>query len=426
MDRTHIGKYRIEALLGKGATASVYRAHDEFNDIDVAIKVFDPRAFDEAGDDLVRTGFFVEAAMLGKLDHPHVVRVFDAVTGPDEYYIVSEFVPGGTLGDYVAKGALMDIEPAIDVIFKCVKALQYLHEHGVVHCDIKPENIFVGDGTEVKIGDFGAASVSGLSISQESAIGSPLYMSPQRLAGGGADLHSDIYSVGVMFYQLLTGKRPFAADNMASLLYQMAYVVPPAVSSLRQGVPAGIDEVVARAIAAEIADRYTTWGQFADDLASLFHSGEGRVRRESLITSSGRFEVLRRLPFFAEFEDAELWEVVSLVEFRRIVEGDVLMREGDLGDDFLVLVEGSARIVKAGKAIDVVTAPTSLGEIAYVMKGSVPRNASAVAIEDGLVARIANADIALLPPVCRSKLERRFLEIFAVRLIDVNRRLSHL
>ena len=421
----HIGKYRVLGNLGRGATACVYRAHDSFRDAEVAIKVFDANAFSGNDGELARNGFFVEASLLGKLDHPHIVRVFDACTGPDDYYIVSEYVPGGTLKDFTAHGRLMDVEPAIDVAFKIVKALQYLHANGVIHRDIKPENIFVGDGTDVKLGDFGAATIAGFSMSQIVEIGSPFYMSPQRLEGAEADVQSDIFSVGVLFYQLLTGKRPFEAGSIAALVYQMHSLVPPAPSVVRNTVPAAIDAIVSRALSPSLPTRYANWDQFAEDLSALFRTRDGRIRRELLVTASGRFEVLRQLSFFSTFSAIELWEVVDRSEFQRVVEGDMLMREGEQGVEFLVLVEGSARIVKNGKAIDIVQAPSTLGEIVYVLKGKVPRNASVVVIEDGLVLRMSLEAVGMLSSHCRGKLEQRFLEILALRLIDINRRLSY-
>ena len=411
--------------LGHGSTASVFRAHDPFRNIEVAIKLFDPRVFAAADGELARNGFQVEAALLGKLDHPHVVRVFDVSTGPDDFYVVSEYVPGGTLADYTARGKLMDIESAIDVIYKCVKALQYLHANGVIHRDIKPENIFVGDGTDVKLGDFGAAMVSGLSISQRVEIGSPFYMSPQRLQGDEADVQSDIFSVGVLFYQLITGRRPFDANSIAALAYQMQSVEPAAASSIRHEVPVDVDRILVRAMSPALAARYATWEPFANDLSALFRTRDGRIRHELLVAASGRFEVLRQLSFFVTFTAIELWEVVNQSEFKHVVEGNVLMHENEQGAEFLVLVEGSVRIVKGSKVIDIVQAPSTLGEIAYVLKGNVPRNASVVAIEDGLVLHMSLAGAARLSSNCRSKLERRFLEILALRLIDTSRRLSH-
>ena len=210
-----IGKYPLLREIGAGATSRVYLARDPFANRDVAIKVFhfDKHA-DEQEERMVHKAFLAEASLAGKLNHPHIVDIFDAVVEPDRSYLVMEYVPGTTLEAHAEPATLLPMTKVVEIIFKCVRALEYACRHGVIHRDIKPGNILLSEDGETKVGDFGASFQQKLTqTTQIGAVGSPAYMSPEQIRMEPLTHQTDIYSLGVTMYRLLTGRLPFTAST---------------------------------------------------------------------------------------------------------------------------------------------------------------------------------------------------------------------
>ncbi len=205
-----IGKYELKRLLGQGASGSVYLATDSFSSAEVALKVINPEIFkDPEFGEVLREQFLNEASLAGKLTHPHIVAILDAVVTEDAGYIVMEYVPGDNLSQFADPANLLSLGDAIEVGFKCCGALDYAFREGVIHRDIKPANIMVAGGTEVKITDFGAALLRTGKSNATVSIGTPAYMSPEQINGDTLTHKTDMYCVGVVLYELLTGVRPF-------------------------------------------------------------------------------------------------------------------------------------------------------------------------------------------------------------------------
>src|SRR3990172_12445963 len=204
---TRIGKYELKGVLGKGASATVYRAIDTFTNAEVAVKVIDPAALkDPEQGKIIRTQFLNEASLAGRLNHPHIAAILDAVVGEDSGHIAIEYVPGGDLSRRTKPNGLFSTHDAIEVCFKCCGALDYAFRQGVVHRDIKPANIMVVKDTDVKITDFGAAFLRKSDITGLLHVGSPAYMSPEQISGAALTHQSDMFSLGVVLYELLTGR----------------------------------------------------------------------------------------------------------------------------------------------------------------------------------------------------------------------------
>ena len=255
-----IGKYPVVRHLGSGATSEVYLCHDPFTTRDVAVKLVSAVLFnDPERGKLYRKLFVTEASLAGKLQHPHICQIFDAVADDDAHYIVMEHVDGGTLEKFCVPENLLPIDRAVEIVFKCTRALEFAHKMGITHRDIKPANILYTGETDVKITDFGAALISTGDSTQISAIGSPAYMSPQQVKEHPLDHRTDIYSMGVVMYHLLAGRLPFQASNNFSLIYQITNVEPAPPSSYRPQIPAALDEIVRRAMAKDLEQRYTEW-----------------------------------------------------------------------------------------------------------------------------------------------------------------------
>ena len=418
-----VGKFAIKRRLGRGATSHVFQAFDPFRDIDVAIKVLDPIVFEEEENSMAKTGFMVEASLVGKLDHPHIAKIYDVVAEPREHYVVMEYVGGGTLERYCEAGSLMDIDSAIDVIFKCGKALEYVHDLGLVHRDIKPANILLATDGEVKVTDFGAAQARNVTSSHHLRVGSPSFMSPEQLEEGDVDFRSDIYSLSVVLYQLLTGQRPFQASSMGALIQQILQRVPDPPSMYQPAVPRRLDEVIARALEKKPGNRYISWSRFLDDLSAA-KTSDADGGAVAIASDTDRFTAVRGCKFFKSFPDAAIWDVMEVAEFRRVNEGDILIREGDAGDFFFIVISGRIRVSRRGRLIDVLTSGACVGELSYVMEGKVARSATCVALEDGVIVKIHDDWLREASAVCRLLFERVFMKQLSQRLIDADIRLT--
>ena len=252
-----------------------------------------------------RSQFLNEASLAGKLRHPHIVSILDAVVGEDSGHIAMELVTGGDLSQHAKPGTLLPVPDVLQIAFKCCGALDYAAKEGIVHRDIKPANIMIAGGTEVKIADFGAAVLKKSQVVQTAALGSPYYMSPEQVQGKTLTFHSDMYSLGVVLYELLTGTRPFLAENIDALIGKILKTdaVPP--SELRPGLPKALDLVVLRALKKDPAQRYRTWPEFAVELSKV---GE-LVLPADAIPDSEKYVTLKKVAMLAPLADSELWEL---------------------------------------------------------------------------------------------------------------------
>jgi tRNA A-37 threonylcarbamoyl transferase component Bud32 len=422
----HVANYPILRKLGEGATSEVFLCQDPFRNREVAVKRIFPEALrDPTRGRLFRKLFFTEASLAGKLEHPHIAQIYDAGIGEDSGYIVMEYVPGGTMERYCAPENLLPLEQVVDIVFKCTRALAYAHMQGVTHRDIKPGNIlYAASPIDVRIGDFGLALNVGAETTQITGVGSPAYMSPEQIREELVDHRTDLYSLGVVMYQMLTGQLPFKANNKFSMIYQITQHDPPPPSALRRDVPSSLDRIVRRAMHKDAAKRYHSGDEFAQDLIEALRAGLGAASRDSF-GDADKFALLRAMRFFAAFVDQELWEVVKLGIWERVPAGTMVLREGDAGDFFCVIIEGEMRVSKNKKLLTVLGAGECFGEMAYLSLSGQQRGATvtAAAAESRLL-RVRVADLEQASVSCRSKFDRAFIGILVDRLNLANTRLT--
>jgi tRNA A-37 threonylcarbamoyl transferase component Bud32 len=264
-----LGRYQIEKPLGKGAMGTVYLGKDSKLDRLVAIKTL-PLSQEFEADELQEATirFFREAAAAGRLKHPHIVAIYDAGEEQDLAFISMEFFKGGNLVPYTQVGNLLAITTVVKIVVSIAEALDYAHSQGVVHRDIKPANIMYNPATEqIKITDFGIARITDSNKTKTGIIlGTPSYMSPEQLAGKSLDGRTDLFSLGVMLYQLLTGVLPFQADSMATLMFKIANEPHPDIISIRPNIPSGLKQIIDIALQKNAQDRYQNGAQFAQAL----------------------------------------------------------------------------------------------------------------------------------------------------------------
>ena len=350
-----VGKYRILHEIGRGATAIVYLAHSPDHPEPVALKHvrFADRAKDEAkwNRRLLKL-LKAEQAVSSRLNHPNIIRILDASVEPTEAYVVMEYFPGGTLERYCSFEKLLPIHRTIGIIFKCCMALDHAFRQGVVHRDIKPANILVDDEDNVKITDFGLAMNINKRVETDSTfimgVGSPAYMSPEQIKGYPLNQKTDLYSLGVLLFHMLTGRLPFRASNPAQLVYKIINADPPLVSQLNPDVPEQMDGVIRKALEKDLYSRYRNGAEFAKDLAAVRY----KILDENYVApDTSRFARLRRLAFFTEFEDVELWEVLRISSWRQVERHVALVREGDSDQRFGVVLEGSVELSIEGRRV---------------------------------------------------------------------------
>ena len=261
-----LGKYELRRILGKGAMGTVYEGFDPIIARQVAIKTVrlpDPDDV-EAQDELAR--FRREAQAAGRLSHPNIVGVFDYGETPELAYIVMEFVDGTSLKDVVDKKERFELAEIVRIMESLMAGLQFSHDRGVVHRDIKPANIMLTKAGEIKIADFGIARIESSSMTQAGTmLGTPSYMSPEQFMGQTVDSRTDLYSSGVMLYQLLTGEKPFEG-GLTAIMHKVLNTEPPPPSALSVTVPHAFDNVVQKAMAKRPADRFATANEFAATL----------------------------------------------------------------------------------------------------------------------------------------------------------------
>jgi serine/threonine protein kinase len=271
-DRATLGRYRIERELGRGAMGAVYLGRDPKIGRQVAIKTLAlSREF--AGDELVeaRERFFREAETAGRLQHPDIVTIFDAGEEQELAYIAMEYLKGEDLQAFTQAPKLLPVPTVLSVVARIADALGYAHSQGVVHRDIKPANAMVDLASDlVKVTDFGIARVADSARTRTGLVlGTPSYMSPEQMAGRRVDGRSDLYSLGVVLFQLLTGRLPHRSDSMATLMHQIANEVAPDVRSLRADLPEGLARVVALTLEKRPEARYASGQLLAADLRAV-------------------------------------------------------------------------------------------------------------------------------------------------------------
>jgi eukaryotic-like serine/threonine-protein kinase len=415
-----VGKYDIQKLLGKGATGTVYLARDTFTGGEVALKTIEPEVFrDPEFGTVYRSQFLNEASLAGKLRHPHIVAILDAVVGENSGYIAMELVTGGDLSRYVTPQTLLPVADVLQIGFKVCGALEYAAKEGIVHRDIKPANIMVASGTEVKIADFGAAVLKKSQVVQTAAMGSPSYMSPEQITGGAAlTFHSDMYSLGVVLYELLAGRRPFQAENLEALLDKILKLDPLPPSEARPGLPKDIDRVVLRALKKAPEQRYATWAEFALEISRVGL----QVLPEGAIPDSEKYVALQKVPMLATLSDSELWELARAGRWTRSAPNRSIVKEKERGTSFFFLAQGEAKVTLQARLLNMLGAGEFFGEMAYIAGGEQPRHATVESSTEVMLAEFEPAALDKMSLGAQLQIMRALVRNVSERLALANTR----
>jgi serine/threonine protein kinase len=430
---TQIGKYRILGRLGDGATSEVFLGYDDFQRRNVAIKRV--RGASAAGDPIdahySERFFAAEAALVGRLQHPNVVQIFDAVADPVAPYLVMEYVAGSTLRPYCRADQLLSLELIVEIGFKCAMALGYVYRQGLIHRDVKPANLLAvltnGTITDVKISDFGSVLNLGSDVTQIHRVGSLAYMSPEQLDGGTIDCRADIYSLGAVLYHLIAGRPLFDAQVQSAMMHQIYNVKPAPLTGVRAGVTEALDQVIQKALAKQPGDRYGDWGEFAQAISALVRTQQVPRGQFQGVLDSERFTLLRTLEFFDNFGDVELWEVVHRAKWQRFHFGHALYRKGEEGNSFHIIAQGEVEVFRDGKKVAQLGAGTSIGEMAYLAPNpELKRHSTDVIVTEPATTISFTPDtLVQVSPNCRHLFDAAFIRVLVRRLHTAHEALAH-
>jgi tRNA A-37 threonylcarbamoyl transferase component Bud32 len=428
-----IGKYRVLGRLGQGATSEVFLAHDGFNDRLVAIKCMRPRKVlaNEFESRFAERFFAAEAAMVGRLNHPNVVKIYDAVNDAEQPYIVMEHVAGVTLREFCDPAALLTLEQVVEVGFKCAMALGYVARQGLIHRDVKPANILVvthrQEIIDLKIADFGSVLDPNADVTQIHRVGSLAYMAPEQLEGGELDSRADIYGLAAVLYHLISGRPPFGNDQTGALLQSILYDEPDSLIGTREGVSPALDQLILGALSKTRDGRPADWDTFGAQLAALIANREvprGDVQR---VLDSERFNLLRSLEFFADFGENALWEVVRRARWQRYPQGRYLCRAGQEGRRFHILAQGEVDVFREGRQVATLGAGTSVGEMAYLAPNPALRKHAAdiVANQPCTTVSFTPDSMLRLNNATRHRFDAAFIHVLVRRLHAAHEALDH-
>ena len=429
---TMIGKYRILGRLGDGATSEVFLAYEDFQRRHVAIKRVRASMASDPMDGRYSERFFAaEAALVGKLQHPNVVQIFDAVPDPVAPYLVMEYVAGSTLRPYCRADQLLALELIVEIGFKCAMALDYVFRQGLIHRDVKPANLLTvlsnGTITDVKISDFGSVLNLDSDVTQIHRVGSLAYMSPEQLDGGTLDCRADIYSLGAVLYHLIAGRPLFDAQVQSAMMHQIYNVKPAPLVGIRAGVTAGLDAVIQRALAKAPGDRYNDWSEFASAISELVTTQQVPRGQFQGVLDSERFTLLRTLEFFSSFGDVELWEVVHRAKWQRFAFGHALYRKGEEGNSFHIIAQGSVEVFRDGKKVAQLGSGTSVGEMAYLAPSAELKKHSTdvIVTEPATTISFTPETMQQLSPNTRHLFHDSFIKVLVRRLHSAHEQLAH-
>jgi serine/threonine protein kinase len=370
-------RFELKQELGRGGMGEVYLAHDQFLQRDVAIKIARLALLqDPEHGQRHRRMWLNETRLAGNLHHPHIVEIHESGVTDDFAYLVMEYVPGGTLKKFTRPATLLPAEAVIEILYKVCNALDYAGKLGLLHRDIKPANILLADERTPKITDFGTCYFTQAEVTQVFDVGTLPFVPPEHFRNATPTAQSDIYAVGVMAYQLLTGSFPYQATTYESMIYQKLNEEFTPLEKRRRDIPGELRFAVHRALQKSREVRYAEWRELCGDLALALPA---LSRPQEVVFESARFTKLKALSFFDGFSDSELWETIRLSEWLDKAPGEVICQEGSAGRGIYVIADGEATVKSGGVLLNRLGPGDCVGEIAYLDEQSHTRTATVAA-----------------------------------------------
>ncbi len=412
-----IGRYKILRKLGYGSLGYVYLGRDPYIERKVAIKVYRPPQVNTPDEfERYRKRFFMEAQSAGGLFHNNIVTVYDADIHHDLCYIAMEYIDGPMLKKFCSPDNLLPLERVLKIIFRVCKGLEYAHENGVIHRDIKPSNILLNSSGHVKITDFSIAYIKkGESTLLKGLFGSPSYMSPEQVKEDIITERSDLFSLGVVFYELLTGKKPFEGENEYSIMYKIVNEKHPSILDLRAELPKSLDHILDKALAKDLSKRYQSSMEFAYDIRLLMQeieTGQRQTHNNELLP------YVEGLSFFQDFTEKQLNEMLSICDLVKIEKGKTVIEQGGIEDSFYVLISGQVAVINGDTTVAVIEKGECFGEMAYLTGNA--RSATIISQNECILLKFSSTLLEKLSESIQLIFHRNFTKTIISRLSKNN------
>ena len=397
-----ISRYEIIDELGRGSMGVVYLAWDPYIKRNVAIKTSILNSIND------REKFFVEAQSAGKLIHPNIISIFDVGETSDFCYIAMEYIEGSTLQPYIEKKNLLKPEKTISIVLKLCDALYYAQRQNVIHRDIKPANIMLTKNGIPKITDFGLA-VSARKSKKGQIAGTPAYMSPEQINGETLSFSSDIFSLGITFYELLTGQRVFSGRNIEDIFYNILHNEPEPIHKHAPQLPKISQNIIQRALSKTQLGRYGSILEFANELEVMQRSLSGNIKQKDM---SNTANLLLHMDFFKDFNSEQLKKLISVTQIFKAQTGKVIVSEGEIDDTIFIILSGRVSIInKDDDIIATIGVGNLFGELSFL--GQHIRKASVMADVNCVLLKV-NANILNKLPI---DIQLLFYKNFAKTLV---------
>ena len=415
-----LGRYEISSKLVKGGMGIVYKAVDSFLERTVALKVAQISSLDLFEPDKNRLDRCLkEARLAAQFIHPNIVITYDAGIEKDFFFIALEYIDGSGLQVHTRKWNLLPQSQVLEIIYNTCYALDYIHNKGYMHLDIKPSNIMLTKRGEVKLMDFGISRFLKDNPKDHAKFsGTPYYMSPEQANTDAIlDHQSDIFSLGLVLYELLAGKRPFEGKNFYETIYKIANNDPVAITEYVPDISSELESIINKAISKKKDERFKTVKEFADALLPII---KGKDSRSLDKQDKKKIAYLQRLPFFQHFQFSDLMDVIKISSWSFHDRNSWIIKENDVDNNIYILVQGKALLHLKGE-VKVLEQGECFGETAILYK--MPRKAKVMADTNCVVMAINANLLKQSPDAVQVKFLREFYNLKILQLVDANLRL---